>query len=151
MENVLFTKSKSTQKVENRGSKRGGFGENIVLVFVVIAISGFLLYQTYKSISLTLQKLDIYSQAQDDVDTLRLKNLDLLLESNKVKTDYYVEAEGRDRLHLSKNDEFVFIISDELLESSELEAYYRGFFEVDGQLTYSAGLNGWIEFVLQGS
>lgn len=150
MDKVVF-RYQNGNKTRQAGSKPPGAGLRAVLGIVGITLlSAFLLYQSYKSISLTMQKLDIYSQAENDVSTLRLANLELLLESERVKTEFYVEAEGRNRLFLSKGDEYVFIIPGAVGESVYLGDYYSGYLQDDVEVEYKAGFEGWLDFVKEG-
>jgi len=110
----------------------------------------FFLSNTVRSIQLTIEKLVILDQAKVDVEELRLSNLKLLNFSNLVKSDFYVELEGRNRLHLSQEDEFVIIIAEDLLNSSELDTYYRTFLPVEKSVVLPVGLKAWLEFVVEG-
>lgn len=124
--------------------------KGVVLSLLLFTISGFMLYQSYKSLFITQKKVGIYEQARIDVDTLRLENLDLLLEGNRVQTDEFVETEGRDRLHLSKPGEFVFIIAQDVMASEELDLYYESLVGIDLPPQRPAGLGAWLLFLKEG-
>ncbi len=82
---------------------------------LLLILSVFLIYNIYKSVDLTIKKVAILKQAEQEVDGLRLKNISLILSREKVETDDYIETEARDRLNLSKDEEIVFVIPDEAL------------------------------------
>lgn len=82
---------------------------------LLLILSIFLIYNIYKSVDLTIKKVAILKQAEQEVDGLRLKNISLILSREKVETDDYIETEARDRLNLSKDEEIVFVIPDEAL------------------------------------
>ncbi|KKR06437.1 MAG: hypothetical protein UT34_C0001G0478 [candidate division WS6 bacterium GW2011_GWF2_39_15] len=83
---------------------------------LLVIVSAFLIYNVWKSISLTIKKIEILHQAQEEVDNLRLKNISLILSREEVETDDYIETQARNRLNLAKKSELVFVIPDEFLE-----------------------------------
>lgn len=72
---------------------------------------------------MTFQKLEILDQAKEEVEQLRLRNVELVLMSEKVVTEAYIESQARDRLNYAKDGELLYIIPEELLEDPDLNDY----------------------------
>ena len=149
MVNTNARKNRRTQ-TQNDSSKGRNSLFNILLMIGSILISIFFLINSVRSIRLTIEKLAILDQAEEDVQTLRLKNLSILEQSELVKTDFFVELQGRDKLHLSQNNEIVVIIPEELLNSNELKRYYDTFLPQEEIVEKTVGLKGWLEFFEKG-
>ncbi len=110
----------------NKMKKRGESINNpvfltYVLPIVLITISSFLLYNVYKSYSITQEKIKILNQAHADVEKLRVKNIQLVLEKETLENIGYLEKEIRNRLNYAKKGETVIVISDIVYEKSKLE------------------------------
>lgn len=110
---VHFKVVKKKENLSNEGTSTFLSGLGSILL---IAVSIFLIYNIFKSVDLTVKKVAILNQAEQEVDDLRLKNISLILSREEVETDDYIETESRDRLNLAKEGELVFVISDELIE-----------------------------------
>lgn len=149
MVNTNARKNRRT-KTQNDSSKGRNSLFNILLMIGSILISIFFLINSVRSIRLTIEKLAILDQAEEDVQTLRLKNLSILEQSELVKTDFFVELQGRDKLHLSQNNEIVVIIPEELLNSNELNNYYDTFVSREDVIKKTVGLKSWLEFFEKG-
>lgn len=149
MVNTNARKNRRTQ-TQNDSSKGRNSLFNILLMIGSILISIFFLINSVRSIRLTIEKLAILDQAEEDVQTLRLKNLSILEQSELVKTDFFVELQGRDKLHLSQNNEIVVIIPEELLNSNELNNYYDTFVSREDVIKKTVGLKSWLEFFEKG-
>jgi len=147
---TISTMRRTNRQLKRKpGTKRSSFFTKLLYLGSFL-FSIFFLVNTVRSIRLTIEKLAILKQAEEDVEELRLSNLELIQFSNLVKSNFYVELEGRDRLHLSQEDEFVIIISDDLLNSSELDSYYKTFLPVEELVKLPIGFNAWFEFVEEG-
>lgn len=92
-----------------------------ILPVILITISSFLLYNVYKSYSITQEKIKILNQAHADVEKLRVKNIQLVLEKETLENIGYLEKEIRNRLNYAKKGETVIVISDIVYEKSKLE------------------------------
>jgi len=145
--NCMKNSRKQLKRHGNRNSSKF-FTRILYLGSFTLAI--FFLINTVRSIQLTIEKLEILEQAKIDVEDLRLSNLELIQFGDLVKSNFYVELEGRDRLHLSQEDEYVIIISEELLNSTELEAYYRSFLPAKDEFKLRTGFKTWAEFFING-
>jgi cell division protein FtsB len=138
------------------GSGRSGNSEVVTFLnslpmkLVLLGISIFILYSVYNSVKITVQKVDIHSQAQREVAELRLQNLYLSLSMKEMSTDRYLEKEARDRLNFGANEEIVFVIPENALEGVADEvARITG--EVDpSPLSGEFTLSKWIEFIERG-
>lgn len=108
-------------------SKTGGL--------LLLALSGVLIYNVVKSIVITSEKLEILNQAEGEVSDLRLNNLELLVLTEYMKSDEYLETEARNRLNLSKKGEISFVIPEEILKKgiSDIEDILSEQKTVDGE------------------
>ncbi len=113
-------------------SKTGGL--------LLLALSGVLIYNVVKSIVITSEKLEILNQAEGEVSDLRLNNLELLVLTEYMKSDEYLETEARNRLNLSKKGEISFVIPEEILKKgiSDIEDILSEQKTVDGEKGWKA-------------
>lgn len=115
MDKVVYRKPNRS----SNSSSRGGDGLKLFnswyfqLGFVII--SGVFLFNVYKSVRITSQKLDILKQAEMEVEDLRLKNLALSIEMLDMSTDDYLEKEARNRLNFGGVNEVAFVIPENSL------------------------------------
>jgi cell division protein FtsB len=115
MDRVVY-KDKNTRNPTKRASPSRSIFNNVVTKIVLLITSIFLLYNVGHSISITVQKLNILQRARAEVDTLRLKNLELALLLDNIQGVEYLEIQARNRLKLSGEGEYIFIIPEEVLE-----------------------------------
>ena len=102
--------------------------------FLLLALSGVLIYNVVKSIVITSEKLEILNQAESEVSDLRLNNLELLVLTEYMKSDEYLETEARNRLNLSKKGEISFIIPEKILK--------KGVSDIEDILSKQKTVNG---------
>ncbi len=88
---------------------------------MLLVLSGILIYNVAKSIVITSEKLEILNQAESEVSDLRLSNLELLVLTEYMTSDEYLETEARNRLNLSKKGEVSFVIPEKILEKGILD------------------------------
>lgn len=91
---------------------------NALAKLVFVGVSIFLLYNVYHSIDITMRKVDILKQARQEVEALRVTNLELNIKLQDMQTPEYIEVEARDRLNFSGTKEVVFVIPDGLLSTA---------------------------------
>jgi cell division protein FtsB len=115
MDRVVY-KDKNTRNPTKRASPSRSIFNNVVTKIVLLITSIFLIYNVGHSISITVQKLNILQRARAEVDTLRLKNLELALLLDNIQGVEYLEIQARNRLKLSGEGEYIFIIPEEVLE-----------------------------------
>ncbi len=108
MDKVEFKQSK---KIEQKSFDFVKFGVNFGLVVVSI----FLLYNVFKSIELTTLKLGILKTAQSEVDELRVKNIELILQKETLQSSDYIETAVRNRLNYAENGDILFVIPESTL------------------------------------
>ncbi len=114
----------------------------------LIGIAIFLFYSVYNSIKITSEKLEISKRAKQEVDELRLKNLELELALESMQTPEYLEVQARDRLNFSGENEYIFVIPESLLEHAKegVNTYLYGNQEKVQDPTYIV----WYEFLKYG-
>lgn len=135
----------------NRQKKSSGANSlfnNFVARVTLLVVSVFLLYNVGNSISITIQKLDILQKARGEVDSLRLKNLELALLLEGIQGTEYLEIQARDRLNFAGEEEYIFVIPEEVLENtqSNLESFLSDGKEKKEQKVYEI----WEDFLLRG-
>jgi len=91
---------------------------NSFVKFVFLGISVFLLYNVFHSVDITVQKVNILKNAREEVETLRVTNLELATQLQSMQNPEYIEVEARDRLNFSGTNDVVFVIPDSLLDSA---------------------------------
>ncbi len=89
---------------------------NVFMKVVMIALSGFLLYNVYRSVVITREKMGISHQAREQVNELRVENLELALKLESMQSKEYLEVQARDRLNFSGSNEYLFVIPESLLD-----------------------------------
>lgn len=119
MDEVIFKERKGfKKKAEPRDFS--SFAKVLIgLGFTVLSF--FLLYNGARSLQIANEKKSILAKAEQEVTNLRLKNIALLLDENKIETDDYTEIDIRNRLNYSKNGEIVFVISSEAYDLAKTE------------------------------
>ena len=93
----------------------------ILGIFSMLAFVVFVGYHLFLTLNLTNEKLRILEIAQEDIAQLRIQNLELVLEKGEIVSIEYIEKEARDKLRYSQEDEVLFVIPEELLESEWIE------------------------------
>jgi cell division protein FtsB len=142
-------------KNNKKRKKRGNTSFKYIVLFVFAFFSAFLVVQSIRSVSLTSQKLEVFDLANSEVDELRLRNLELIIEKELVIGDRYVEVQARDRLNYAKDGETLFVISEFMLEDPVLEEYVESFrgYEIGrnpSELNPESVYQTWLDFVLGG-
>lgn len=118
----------------------------------MVSLTAFLFYQAGKSIYLTSLKLIILDNAKTEVGELRLNNLKLILQNNRVLTEDYIQTESRDRLNYSEEGDVLFVIPDDIIDSQELETYIESFMPgySDSPQESSKTFAVWKDFLIKG-
>lgn len=143
---------RNERKLKGKGRNEGSFFVKFITTLLFLALSAYLVVQTARSIDITGQKLDIFKKAQKEVTDLRIKNVKLILMSERVVTEEYIEEEARNRLNYAKDGEILFIIPAELIESDELSEYIErySYGYVDEGASKKDNLTIWIDFFKEG-
>jgi len=110
MDKIMFKKGGRERNIEISPVRK------VFLQMPLVFLSFFLIYNVIKSVDITVKKLGVLSQAESEVDELRLKNIELILEKERVESMDYIETEARDRLNYLKNGDIVFVIPDDTLK-----------------------------------
>ena len=87
--------------------------------FVFLGVSVFLIYNVAHSVDITVQKVDILKNARQEVEKLRVTNLELDTQLQNMQSSQYIEVEARDRLNFSGSGETSFVISDALMSTAK--------------------------------
>lgn len=94
--------------------------KKIFTIFLMMSFISFISYHLFLTIQIANEKLQILEIAEEDVAELRIQNLELVLEKSEIVSMEYIEKEARDKLRYSKEGEVLFVIPDELLNSTWL-------------------------------
>jgi cell division protein FtsB len=121
---------------------------NAVTKILLLVISTFLLYNVVHSINITVQKLDIHKRARIEIDSLRLKNLELALSLENMQSVEYLEIQARDRLNFAGEKEYVFVIPEKVLEGvqDDVEMFLKGDEKKEERSSYEI----WKNFLMNG-
>lgn len=150
MGKIVYRDVKELVQEESRGTKRpaNSLLSSKLVQIALIGIAIFLFYSVYNSIKITGEKLEISKRAKQEVDELRLKNLELELALESMQTPEYLEVQARDRLNFSGENEYIFVIPESLLEHAKegVNTYLYGNQEKVQEPTYIV----WYEFLKYG-
>jgi cell division protein FtsB len=140
---------------ENRRAKKSNEGSIVAQLLdsglgkgILIGLSVLMLLNVYRSFRQMGQKISLLRQAEQEVESLRLENLELSLKIEEASSIENLEKEARDRLNYGQEGEVVFVIEDELIE--------RGKREVQAILYPQEPSNDinvlkeWAEFIVEG-
>jgi len=116
---LIFNMKYSRRKKEEKDILQKFTGSRVGSILFLI-LSGILIYNIVKSIVITSEKLEILNQAEQEVSELRLENLELIVSTEYMTSDEYLETEARNRLNLSKKGETAFVIPEEMLERGKI-------------------------------
>ena len=143
MDKVVYKVNRDT-KSEEKSIRVNPILENFFVKLCLIGVSIFLFYNIYHSVTITVQKLEISRNAKKEVNDLRMENLKMSMELEKMKSSEYLEVQARDRLDLSASDEYVFIIDPVLLKDAEsvISSYIDDSEEKEARQVYEV----WIDF-----
>ncbi|NLE31316.1 hypothetical protein GX618_03535, partial [Candidatus Dojkabacteria bacterium] len=88
--------------------------------------------------------------AEKEVNSLRLENLNLSIGIKDMSTDQYLEKEARDRLNFGGEGEVVFVIPDNMIEFAKKEV--DSIVNPKVQPVYESGSNidKWLQFLVLG-
>ena len=95
--------------------------KKMLFIFLMLSFIAFMAYHLFLAINIANEKLQILEIAQRDVAELRIRNLELVLEKGEVVSMEYIEKEARDKLRYSGEDEVLFVIPEDLINSEWVE------------------------------
>jgi len=95
-----------------------------------------------------MQKLEISKNAKKEVNDLRIRNLKMSLELEEMKSNEYLEVQARDRLDLSGNNEYVFIIDPKLRKNAE--SIVATYIDESEKMPEEYGYKAWLKFFEEG-
>ncbi|NMC09331.1 hypothetical protein GYA44_03365 [Candidatus Microgenomates bacterium] len=147
MDRVIF-REKREEISANNSIEIEGLLNNIPAKILFIVISGFLFYNVFHSVRITIQKLEILKQARLEVESLRLDNLELALNLENMQSLEYVEVQARDRLNFGSKNEYVFVIPEASLDEAKnnLDELFAENVSTEKKETYRV----WLDFVSKG-
>ncbi|MFH1546975.1 MAG: septum formation initiator family protein [bacterium] len=89
-----------------------GFGHLFkFMIFLISAgFSGLLFVNSARSIMTAYNRSLLLQQAESEVNELRIENLELTEEKDKMVAESYVEAEARDRITYTKKGEKIVVL-----------------------------------------
>ena len=91
MERRINIKNKSRVVESSNGLELSGISNYWLFKIFAIGISSILLFSVYNSVKLTIQKLEILKQAEQEVEDLRVTNSALSIGIKEMSTDKYLE------------------------------------------------------------
>ncbi len=102
-----------SKNAERRATNPLGKGfSTIFLIAIFLALSGILIANSIKTISMANARNQLLKQAESEVDDLRLQNLVFQEQLGGVMSSQYVEREARNRLYYAKPGETIMVLPD---------------------------------------
>lgn len=122
----------------------------VLLNMAVLGISIFLFYNIGRSVYLAGQKLEILDRAEQEVVSLRLENIDLIMQKNEVTNPEFVEKEVRNRLNYAKENEIQLVIPNGMYKRYEQNEVLGVSTEQSNEASFETQAKLWIEFFAEG-
>ncbi len=122
--------------------------ENTLVKLVFIGISIFLFYNIIHSVNITVQKVNILKTAREEVESLRVTNLELATQLQSMQNPEYIEVEARDRLNFSGTSDVIFVIPEALLESAGEKL---SMILDEKEVAQKSNLEAWTDLLIEGS
>ena len=150
MERRINIKNKTRVVQSNNGLELSEISNNWLFKIFAIGISSILLFSVYNSVKLTVQKLEILKQAEQEVEDLRVTNLALSIGITEMSTDKYLEKEARDRLNFGGKNEVVFVIPQSALDTAKERV--EEIVNPPSESIYEQGnsIEDWVDFLVLG-
>ncbi|OGC43352.1 hypothetical protein A3K02_02795 [candidate division WS6 bacterium RIFOXYD1_FULL_33_8] len=150
MERRINIKNKSRVVESSNGLELSGISNYWLFKIFAIGISSILLFSVYNSVKLTIQKLEILKQAEQEVEDLRVTNLALSIGIKEMSTDKYLEKEARDRLNFGGKNEVVFVIPQSALDTAKERV--EEIVQPPKENIYEKGnsIDDWVDFLVLG-
>jgi cell division protein FtsB len=147
------------KKVRYRGksrSKKNRIEENLINrilnsglgQIVLLGVSVLMLLSVYRSFRQMAQKISLLKQAEQEVNELRLKNLELSLRIEETGGVENLEKEARDRLNYGRENEVVFVIEEELVEVGRGKV--QAILLPEEEVSEVDVLDEWLDFIVKG-
>lgn len=124
--------------------------DSILVKFLLLGVSVFILISVYNSVNITIQKLDILKKAEKEVEDLRIQNLYLSINMKEMSTDKYLEKEARNRLNFGDTEEIVFVIPDTVMDQAEIDVTKVLDSDKGEIVRYGSTFSSWVEFLMKG-
>lgn len=124
--------------------------DSILVKFLLLGVSVFILMSVYNSVNITIQKLDILKKAEKEVEDLRIQNLYLSINMKEMSTDKYLEKEARNRLNFGDTEEIVFVIPDTVMDQAEIDVTKVLDSDKGEIVRYGSTFSSWVEFLMKG-
>jgi cell division protein FtsB len=118
MDKVTY-RPKNLPEREVKNTRVGNLFNNLFVKVLLLGVSAFLCYNVAHSIEITDQKVSILKNAREEVEQLRVTNLNLETQLDNMRSSDYIEIAARDKLNLSGSNETTFVIPDSLMASAK--------------------------------
>ncbi len=115
-----------------------------------LVVSIIVLYSVFNSILITIKKVDILKNAEKEVNSLRLENLNLSIGIKDMSTDQYLEKEARDRLNFGGKGEVVFVIPETMIKYAKTEVDSIVNPPVEPVYESGSNIDKWLQFLVLG-
>ncbi len=102
------------KRINSTDKRTLGFGRlfKFVVCLVLIGVSGLLFVNSARSIMTAYNRSLLLEQAEREVDSLRLENLELVETKEETMDESYVEGEARDRISYVKDGEVIVVLPE---------------------------------------
>jgi cell division protein FtsB len=85
---------------------------SVFISLLFVGLSAVLVINSVKSVVSAYRRMLLLDQAKQEVGELRVQNLELKQEKEKILSEDYVEKEARDRLYYVKDGEVMVVLPE---------------------------------------
>ena len=107
-----------------------------------------MILSVYRSFKQMGQKVSLLKQAEQEVRSLRLENLNLSLQVEKAGSITTLEKEARNRLNYGQEGELIFVIGEDLVEVGKEKI--QAILYPEEQESQEDVLDEWLDFLVTG-
>jgi len=150
MNKTFNIKNRDRQINKKSGLEFSQISNHWIFKSLALGVSVMFLYSVFNSVVITIKKVDILKNAEKEVNSLRLENLNLSIGIKDMSTDQYLEKEARDRLNFGGKGEVVFVIPEPMIEYAKNEVNSIVNPKVEPVYESGSNIDKWLQFVVLG-
>ncbi|MEA3357421.1 MAG: septum formation initiator family protein [Patescibacteria group bacterium] len=116
----------SNKHKANKEKKKRGPVVSFIGAFICAGISILIIVNSVKSIITAYRRSLLLDQANEEVENLRVDNLELLQEKEEIMGVDFIEEQARDRLYYVKDGEVMVVIPEDGTSNEGLDVESAG-------------------------
>jgi len=117
------------------------------LTLIILIIIGFIIFNIYKSINANYQISSQISNIEDEINTIKKKNIYLENLTLYYQTDTFRELELRRKLNLKKPDEKIVIVAENTSIKQQTENYSTESSDNETKKDWEANYKKWWQYL----